>query len=128
MGNSIFEALDLSGDARLSAREMQTAGNQLLILDKNKDGRITQEEIPVSITVKFRIGYVYNYGRPVSGVNSQPAQNPKSKAPEWFTRMDRNGDGDLTLKEFLGDKEQFQTLDKNKDGFIEPKEAETGEK
>ena len=35
----------------------------------------------------------------------------------------RNGDGDLTLKEFLGEAEEFKKLDTNDDGFIEPKEA-----
>ncbi len=40
-----------------------------------------------------------------------------------FIRMDRNGDGDLTLREWLGTKEQFQNLDKNSDGFIEQAEA-----
>ena len=38
--------------------------------------------------------------------------------------MDRNGDGDVTLKEFLGDEVQFRKLDTNGDGFIEPKEAD----
>jgi len=38
--------------------------------------------------------------------------------------MDKNGDGDITLREFLGTKEKFQELDTNKDGFIELKEAE----
>ena len=38
--------------------------------------------------------------------------------------MDKNGDGDITLREFLGTKEQFKNLDKNGDGFIELSEAE----
>ncbi|MDA0588835.1 MAG: hypothetical protein O2820_18900 [Planctomycetota bacterium] len=37
--------------------------------------------------------------------------------------MDRNGGGDVTLKEFLGEKADFEKLDTNKDGFIEPGEA-----
>jgi hypothetical protein len=39
--------------------------------------------------------------------------------------MDRNGDGDLTLKEFLGRQSDFRKLDSNADGFIEPEEART---
>ena len=42
--------------------------------------------------------------------------------------MDRNGDGDLTLKEFLGGKEAFAKLDTNNDGFIEPREARNANK
>ena len=38
--------------------------------------------------------------------------------------MDKNGDGDITLREFLGTKKQFEELDRNGDGFLERKEAE----
>ena len=48
---------------------------------------------------------------------------PKPPVPEWFVRMDRNGDGDVTLQT-LGEEEQFKKLDANGDGFIELKEAE----
>jgi Ca2+-binding EF-hand superfamily protein len=71
----------------------------------------------------FVVGYGYlPTGQPANRAPAEAAKN--SGPPEWFTRMDRNGDGDLTLKEFLGDKEQFQSLDSNQDGFIEPKEAQ----
>ena len=69
-------------------------------------------------------GASYVYRRPTSTVGNPPAPvAKKGSAPEWFTRMDRNGDGDITLKEFLGDREAFEKLDANKDGFIEPAEA-----
>jgi Ca2+-binding EF-hand superfamily protein len=122
-GNSVFQALDQSGDLRLSLREMRTAHEQLKPFDKNQDGRITPEEVPVTLGLTFVVGYGYlPTGQPA---NRAPAEAAKNSGPlEWFTRMDRNGDGDLTLKEFLGDKEQFQSLDSNQDGFIEPKEAQ----
>ena len=37
--------------------------------------------------------------------------------------MDKNGDGDLTPREFLGDEKLFRQIDRNGDGFIEPEEA-----
>ena len=37
--------------------------------------------------------------------------------------MDRNGDGDLTLKEFLGDEAEFRQLDADRDGLIAAGEA-----
>ncbi|MCA9067824.1 MAG: hypothetical protein KDA84_02815 [Planctomycetaceae bacterium] len=121
-GNSLFQALDQSGDGRLSLREMRTASVQLKPFDKNKDGKITATEIPETININFVLGFGYlQTGRPVQ--STPLATPPKSDAPDWFTRMDRNGDGDVTLKEFLGDKKQFQSLDANQDGFIEPKEA-----
>jgi hypothetical protein len=44
--------------------------------------------------------------------------------PIWFQRMDRNMDGDLTWKEFLGPRHVFEELDTDHDGLIDPKEAE----
>lgn len=127
-GNSLFQALDQSGDGRLSLREMRTARAQLQSFDNNKDGKITTEEIPETIGVTFVLGYGYiQVGRPVQGTRSNVTP-PKPDAPEWFIRMDRNGDGYVTIKEFLGDKEQFQSLDANQDGFIEPKEAKSAKK
>ena len=65
--------------------------------------------------------------RGVAG-NRPGANRPAaSDARKWFTRMDRNGDGDVTLREFLGTKEGFKKLDTNGDGFIELKEAKAAE-
>ena len=127
-GNPLFQALDQSGDGRLSLREMRTASQRINTFDEDKDNRITQGEIPVTLSVMFSLGNastaVYRTaagGRP--GTNRPVA----SGAPEWFTRMDRNGDGDVTLKEFLADEKEFKKLDTNDDGFIEPKEAKQAE-
>jgi hypothetical protein len=38
--------------------------------------------------------------------------------------MDRNNDGDLTWKEFLGPRHVFDQLDTDHDGLIDPQEAE----
>ena len=43
--------------------------------------------------------------------------------PEWFTSMDRNGDGEVSLREFLGPIELFHKLDNNGDGLVSPDEA-----
>lgn len=122
-GNSLFQALDQTGDGRLSLREMRTAHERLKTFDKNQDNQISADEIPETLSVTFSLGNaVYNYGMVTPGQSGQNAGG-KNAGPEWFTRMDRNGDGDVTLKEFLGEKEDFERLDTNNDGFIEAKEA-----
>ncbi|MDA1013334.1 MAG: hypothetical protein O3A00_02650 [Planctomycetota bacterium] len=125
-GNSLFAALDASGDGRLSLREMRTAHERIKTFDKNKDGKVSEDEIPDTVAVSFGLGNTGNWYGTQRGQN--PNQAAKSDAPDWFTRMDRNGDGDVTLKEFLGDEAAFKQLDTNNDGFIEPKEAKVASK
>jgi Ca2+-binding EF-hand superfamily protein len=137
MGGSLLTAMDTSGDNRLGLREMRTAAERLKTFDKDGDGAVSRAEVPS--TIRFAVargGFAYSFlggrgmaawgggqgGFVVRGGQPQPQQ---AHALEWFTRMDRNGDGDVTLKEFPGDEEQFKTLDTNGDGFLERKEAES---
>jgi len=52
-----------------------------------------------------------------------PAPTPTSAGPKWFLRMDRNRDGDISRREFLGSRAQFSRLDRDKDDLIDPSEA-----
>ena len=120
-GSPLFKAMDRSGDNRLSLREMKTAHERLKEFDVDSDGLITNDEIPVAMTVTFG-GGLSGYRYFVAGASRQQPR-PTVDAPDWFLRMDRNGDGDVTLKEFPGTKADFENLDTNKDGFVEPAEA-----
>lgn len=103
---------------------MRTAPQRILTFDENQDGEISADEIPMTIAVTFaRRNAGYNYGRVVQTGTTVATRPAEKDQPEWFTRMDRNGDGDVTLKEFLGEKAAFEKLDTNNDGFIEPGEA-----
>lgn len=119
-----FNALDISGDGRLSLREIQHAALRLLSLDKNGDGRISLEEMPGQINLALRRGvdeYSDMFGNPLPRRRRPLTTAP---APDWFLRMDRNGDGDVSPREFLGTNVQFADLDRDKDGFIDRREAE----
>lgn len=117
-GDPLLDTLDLSGDSRLGLREMRAAAEQLAALDTDGDDRVAAHEIPVSYVVQFRIGN----DRSERG-RRRRVPEPPADWPRWFVRMDRNRDGDVTVKEFLGDREAFESLDTNGDGFIEPAEA-----
>jgi Ca2+-binding EF-hand superfamily protein len=126
-GDPLFGLLDRSGDGRLSLREMKSAAERILALDSDGDGAVSSIEVPETWTLSFGLGNtypgMYRVQQVTSAVpNTRNAPNT-SVAPEWFIRMDRNGDGDLTLREFLGGREKFDELDANHDGFIEPAEA-----
>ena len=43
--------------------------------------------------------------------------------PVWFQKMDRNHDGDVSRREFLGPRDVFDRLDRDTDGLIGPDEA-----
>jgi Ca2+-binding EF-hand superfamily protein len=136
LGGSLFSAMDTSGDNRLGLREMRTAAERLKAFDKDSDGAVSRTEVPT--TIRFAVargGFAYSllpmrggmaYGGGQGGfiVRGGQPQPQKADPLEWFTRMDRNGDGDVTLKEFPGEEEQFKALDSNADGFIERMEAE----
>ena len=58
---------------------------------------------------------------------SLAARPPAKEIPRWFTLMDTSGDGVISAREFLGEQEQFEKLDANKDGFLDALEVKAAE-
>ena len=52
----------------------------------------------------------------------------RSAGPLWFRRMDVNGDGDVSRREWLGSEEDFRRIDTDGDGLISLEEAEAYER
>ena len=48
--------------------------------------------------------------------------------PLWFRKMDRNRDGDVSRREFLGTDSEFRKIDTDGDGLISLEEAMAAEK
>jgi Ca2+-binding EF-hand superfamily protein len=140
-GKGLFELIDTNGDGRLSVREMRNAVKLLEDLDRDGKGFLTKSDIPRCSTATFRMGpaaggesnlgyYAPGQALVVRGrgrnQDVRPAQPPRG--PAWFLKMDRNGDGDVSRKEFLGTDEQFKEIDTDGDGLISVEEAEAYDK
>jgi Ca2+-binding EF-hand superfamily protein len=116
-GRGLFEFLDANRDGRLGERELRTAWARLAPWDRDGDGRIARSEVPKQFQLTLGLG------RPGLRAMSPGAAVP-TRGPLWFRKMDRNGDGDVSPREFLGTPADFRRIDADGDGLIDAKEAE----
>ncbi len=129
-GSGLFNLFDPNGDGRLSVRELRQAASSLDSQDRNRDGFVGRDEIPHSYVATFVRGAVDM--TPVFRgmmMNTTLAQSPALKStpvrgPLWSRKMDRNQDGDVSRREFVGTDEQFSRIDADGDGLISGEEAE----
>ncbi len=148
------QARDKNGDGVLQAEEWNSQLSKLAHVDADANGELTWLEIASRIT---RYGQTRalrpwtagdsstaaaNQNRSVQMVGSSeetslvpqrqtrfyvPSNRLSSNLPKWFVDRDRDGDGQLTLREFapndgVGVVRQFREYDRNQDGVIVPRE------
>ena len=97
-----FDELDTNRDGYLSQSERQRAGAGLERLDRNRDGSLSRLEFQ-------RIENVWS---PETTGRDQRA----------FRQLDRNNDNRLSRTELAGAGARFDSLDRNRDGVISPRE------
>jgi Ca2+-binding EF-hand superfamily protein len=131
-GRALFGMLDLDRDLRLGAREVLETFARVSACDLNHDGRVTPDEIPHHIRLVLDRGDLsILLAPPVAdgvvmvnpAVAAAPPRSRPAAGPSWFRKMDRNHDGDVSPREFLGTREQFDRLDRDHDGLLSPDEA-----
>lgn len=125
-GRTLFDILDSDRDGRLANREVRSVADKLSMWDKDGDGQLSESEIPLQFRAVAAQGTLPNFVAlgPVSvGGNQRPQAGSPSAGPIWFRKMDRNSDGEVSRREFLGDLDLFDKLDLNKDGALELSEA-----
>ena len=125
-GRNLFTVLDANGDGQLSIREMRTAWERVKPLCKDGKGLI-QGDLPRSINISLMQGNSFGGQRFVVAFPGGPMMITRTKntgaLPMWFVKMDRNGDGDISPKEWLGTEEEFRMIDTDGDGLISGDEA-----
>jgi Ca2+-binding EF-hand superfamily protein len=122
-GVLLFGNLDTNGDGRLGLRELHWASATLASFDRNGDGKVGAREIPhrfewVFSQAPLQLGLFAAAPGPVGSRSGRSAAGPR-----WFGAMDRNGDGDLSPREFVGPPAVFLRLDTDRDGLIDAREA-----
>lgn len=103
----LFDRLDVDRDGQLSVAELRQAKE--LLAGASRD------------TAQVSLLIVPGLAKPPAAALTRTFA--RDAGPEWFRAMDRNGDGFVSAREFLGTPEQFRTLDRNGDGLIAPDEA-----
>ncbi len=127
LGHGFFETLDRNHDGRLGLRELRLASETLQGLCKPGQKLLKPTDPPRRLHLEVVRGSFQLFGTGPTGESTVPrivAQPRTPVGPLWFQRMDRNQDGDLTWKEFLGPRHVFEELDADHDGLIDPQEAE----
>jgi Ca2+-binding EF-hand superfamily protein len=130
-GQGLSSALDPHADSQLRLFDVRSAWSRMAAWDRDKDGAISREEIPRQCHLLLSQGVAGDGNGAFVRAAVLAAAASKTGAPMqgpiWFYKMDRNGDGVVSLREFLGSRPQFENIDVDHDGFITMQEAKTAD-
>ncbi len=117
-GSNLFTLLDENHDGKLDRRELLRTPR--LLSHSDIPLKRTDLKRQISITVhEERIGTSFGPVRFAAAKKQRTVEDaPKAAGSAWFKAMDRNGDGFLSPREFLGSPELFKQFDTDHDGLI----------
>lgn len=115
----VIAALDADGNGVISKEEIANAAVALRTLDKDEDGKLSEDELRPDLSSMFGGGGGESGGRPGG------ERGDRGSMVERMMERDANNDGKLTgdeLPEFMQDR--LSTFDTNEDGAIDTDELE----
>jgi Ca2+-binding EF-hand superfamily protein len=129
-GRGLFGAIDINSDGKLSIPELRAMPQLVERFAANKEVGLAPGDVPRRFEASFSHGIstIRQTFAPVQRFDGMTGQPRAQMGPLWFQKMDRNRDGYVSRREFLGTDEQFRKLDLDGDGFISLEEAEAAEK
>jgi hypothetical protein len=100
--------------------------------DLNGDQFLTESELGTAYTLQIGLGQAASLRMDTMSLMGMANRTADAilpgvaglNGPEWFKRMDRNQDRDVSFREFLGTRALFDQLDLNKDNLLSADEAE----
>jgi len=125
-GRTLFDLFDTNSDGRLDLGELLQAGRTLPD-ELTRDRPLERADVPASYRLVMGRGPVGDSFGPVpfgSATNPKLPAPPAPRGPAWFRAMDKNGDGFVSVREFVGPPGLFAKLDSDRDGRISVEEAE----
>lgn len=94
-GGGLFELLDTNHDGALSVRELRGVWDRVRDAGCTPGSTFDRTKLPRTVLAAASHGYPQSFGIDLRG------------GPAWFRAMDKNGDGDVSRKEFTGPPEVF---------------------
>ena len=129
---SLFQLMDDDRSNRLSPREMMTLKERVEPLDRNGNGQFDAGDFvsDYKLTISFAKAEGVDF-TPSAAMQTMSSTGGVRRTirsgPLWYQRMDRNRDGDISWREFLGPRAKFNEVDTNRDGLISKDEAEAAD-
>ena len=118
----VWTLLDENRDEQLSERELTSAVDKVRAA-RGEQAAWVRGTLPRRLHFEVRRSAANDLrGQPVP-IRVNVAGQKNDAAPAWFVQLDRNGDSEVSWREFLGSRDQFDALDHNQDGFLESSEA-----
>jgi hypothetical protein len=133
-GMPIMGAIDADHDHEISSKELKNASVALLTLDRNRDGKLSRDEIqPQGGPANMRgpggpggPGGGRPGGPPGGPGGGRPGGPGGQGPPPVLAALDQNRDGELSSKEISSAAESLKILDRNGDGRLTEDEFRPG--